>query len=399
MTSCAQCKQRLIAKEARVNCNGCKRYIHERCLARFLDSSKKQECCSRNLSNLGISIARGGPIIPRLSEQTGARTSLFDSARNIDLNNSFMSNSTLNHDLHTSNMQNPNHSVCGGWNNFSMPMQSSMAGHNMSEFQANASSLNRSQNFQPIVPHQMQQSMSSQSGSAQQLPTNWHQMSEVERSGMLFQMLAQNQTTMQSLVHDYRQIRSELTDYSVRLSTLENKNESLSTNSSAEFNQLKDLRRRGASTAELKVGGIPVDNTVAFPDLANKLLEVLKLQNLCSDILEVFEIKAKKKRGIAAAPTDNVDARGENGRNNAAARTDNVDARGENGHNKISFIIKFKSQFISQHVLKIKRQHGIVKFKDLVPDGADNVITIFEMLPPFLNELRILAKDRYVKKK
>ena len=115
------------------------------------------------------------------------------------------------------------------------------------------------------------------------------------------------------------------------------KNESRSKNSAAEFNQLKELRRCGARTAELKVGGIPHGNTVAFFDLANKLLEVLKLQELCKDILEVREIKAKKVIGTDAAP--NV----------------NVDARGENGRNKISFIIQFKS---------LKRQHGMIKFKD-----------------------------------
>ena len=156
-------------------------------------------------------------------------------------------------------------------------------------------------------------------------------------------------------------------------------NTSLSKNSAAEFNQLKELRRRGASTAELKVGGIPDGNTVAFSNLANKLLEMLKLQELCKDILEVREIKAKMI-GTGAAPNGNVDA------------------RGENGHNKISFIIQFKSQFVSQHFLKIKRQHGMIKFKDLVPDGTDNVITVFEILPPFLNELRILAKDRAVQR-
>ena len=125
MTSCTQCKQRLISKEVRVNCNGCKRYIHERCPARFLDSTKKQEYCSRNLSNSGISVVRGAPIIPRLSEQTGAGTRLFDSARNIDLNNSFLSNSSMNHDLHLPNMlnmQNINNSLSGGWNSFSKPV-------------------------------------------------------------------------------------------------------------------------------------------------------------------------------------------------------------------------------------------------------------------------------------
>ena len=78
-----------------------------------------------------------------------------------------------------------------------------------------------------------------------------------------------------------------------------------------------------------------------------------------------------------------------------AAPNTNVNAQNNNGHNKcFAFIIKFKSQFITRHVLKVKRKHGTLKFEDLVPDGSDNVISVFEMLPSYLNKLRILAKDR-----
>ena len=40
----------------------------------------------------------------------------------------------------------------------------------------------------------------------------------------------------------------------------------------------------------------------------------------------------------------------------------------------------------------------MIKFKDLFPDGTNNVITVFEMLPPFLNKLHILAKNRAVER-
>ena len=190
-------------------------------------------------------------------------------------------------------------------------------------------------------------------------------------------MLVQNQATIQSLAQDYREMRNELSDYSARLSTVENSHACLSKNCASEINQLKELRRRGASTAELKVTGIPADNTTAFPDLAKKLLSVLKLQELCVDILEVHEIQTK----IVKLTEDAASA-------NGIVPTDN-------GRNKYKgFIVKFKSQVISQHVLKCKRQHGIIKFKDLVADGADNIVSVYEMVPPFLNELRILARDK-----
>ena len=90
MTSCAQCKHRIISKETRVNCNGCKRYIHERCLTRFLSSAKKEECCSRNFDTT-VNSAISGPILSRIGDQTTACTSRFDSTRNLYLNNSFLS--------------------------------------------------------------------------------------------------------------------------------------------------------------------------------------------------------------------------------------------------------------------------------------------------------------------
>ena len=124
------------------------------------------------------------------------------------------------------------------------------------------------------------------------------------------------------------------------------------------------------------MSGIPVENNTAFSALAEKLLGVLKLQDLCKDILEVRELKAKNVMDAEAAPNTNVNA------------------RNNNGHNRSAFIIKFKLQFISRHVLKVKCKHGILKFKDLLPDGSDNIISVFEMLPFYLNELRIIAKDR-----
>ena len=143
-------------------------------------------------------------------------------------------------------------------------------------------------------------------------------MSEVDRSGMFFQLLAQNQASIQSLVNDHRQIRSVLADHSARLSNLESNHECCK-NCSVELNQLKELRRRGGGTAEIKIGGIPVENNTAFSALAEELLGVLKLQDLCNDILEVRELKAKNVMDAEAAPNTNVNAQNNNGHNRSSA--------------------------------------------------------------------------------
>ena len=115
MTSGGQCRQRIISKEVRVNCNGCKRYIHDRCLVRFLGSTKKQECCNRNLAHSVNSTAGGGPVLPRISDQNSSRTALFDSARHFDLHNSFLSTGSAIHDL---TMQHNINSLGGSSSNF-----------------------------------------------------------------------------------------------------------------------------------------------------------------------------------------------------------------------------------------------------------------------------------------
>ena len=74
----------------------------------------------------------------------------------------------------------------------------------------NNSILNRSVNFHTNNSHQAQLPIAGKTGGNPLLPSNWHQLTEVERSGMVFQMLVQNQVTIQSLAQDYREMRNEL---------------------------------------------------------------------------------------------------------------------------------------------------------------------------------------------
>ena len=143
----------------------------------------------------------------------------------------------------------------------------------------------------------------------------------------------------------------------------------------------EELRCRGEPMSEIKVNGIPANTTVSHDDLAKKNLEVIGLHNLCSDILSVCEIKPK----VAAQDVS------------GSAGTPKT-IFGDIAQQKlVRLVIKFKSNVIRQHVLQAKRLHRVVKFEDLVEDGPENVITLYEMLPPLLNDLRLLAKEKLFK--
>ena len=165
---------------------------------------------------------------------------------------------------------------------------------------------------------------------------------------------------------------------STRLSNLETFVETSAGNTQSEISQLKELRRRGEPMSEVKVNGIPANTTVSHDDIAKKILEVIGLHNICTDILSVREIKPKVAAHEASGPA-------------GIPKTNIGDIAKQQS---VSLVIKLKSNVIRQHVLQAKRLHGVVKFKDLVENCPENVITLYEMLPPLLNDLRLLAKAK-----
>lgn len=170
-------------------------------------------------------------------------------------------------------------------------------------------------------------------------------------------------------------MRLDISNQASRLSSLENKHESAPRHHSAEIDQLKELRRRGSPTAELRVGGIPGDYKEQIDVIVNKILNILKLQDLCADILEIREIKPKN-----VANNDSEQA------SEAEANTTSNKPR--------AIVVKFKSHYISQHVMSVKRKHGTIKQNEVIENGTEDAITIFDMLPPFLQDLHIRAQER-----
>lgn len=151
-----------------------------------------------------------------------------------------------------------------------------------------------------------------------------------------------------------------------------------------EIDSMKDLHRRGSPTAEIIVCGIPAANTISFDNLTKKILEVLNLQNLLNDVLEIRPIKITNSRRNPSSAANS------NSQQNDAIATD-PPSSAEVSPSK--FIVAFKSDKVSQFVLKKRRQHGDINYKELVDKGEDSKLGFYEILPPAVNELRLAARE------
>ena len=160
---------------------------------------------------------------------------------------------------------------------------------------------------------------------------------------------------MQTLVNHHNEFRGSLLDQSTLLSNLEAFVETSMGNAKSEISQLKELRHRGESTPEIKVNGVPANNTVSHAELAKKIFEVIGIHNLCSDILSVREIKPK---------TASQDSSG-----SAGTSTSKMNTGRKSQEPLTSLVIKLKSNVIRQHVLQAKWSHRVIKFSDLVSDA------------------------------
>ena len=373
--SCANCKKIIVY--GRISCNGCHKILHTECVPRFCSSNKALDCCLRTFGITEQSDKQASVILPRFVDQTAARTATFDAARGFDPNCSF--SSTCSQPPHSSQFSPPG--VNMSFFNTSTHSQSSGAPHSAQ----NRSLLNNSQ-INGNIPNSLPYTNSNNAFSVNQMstvpnvPPNWGQLSPSDQNAMLYDMLANNQATIQTLVNQHNEFRGMLLEQSMRLSKLESFVDTSTVNIKSEISQLKELRRRGEPTSEIKVNGIPANTTMSHADLAKKLLEVIGLNNLCSDILSVREIKPKIVSQVTAGtptPKSNISNKSQ--------------------EPLISLVIKLKSNVISQHILQTKRSYGVLKFNDLVEGGPDIVIRLYEMSSSLLNDLRLLAKEKATK--
>lgn len=193
-----------------------------------------------------------------------------------------------------------------------------------------------------------------------ELPTGWDDMQQSQRDGIMFKML-----------HEISQSQKSLAG---RVSALEFK----TTVHSSEMEQMKELRNRGMPLAEIKVNGIPFSCKDQIESISLKILQVLNLTNLSNDILSVRPIKVPK----LTQP------------NNSSLPSSQATGNVTDSNANFPFVIKFKSCEIRQHVLQAKRAFGPLKLSHIIQTDNDADITLYEMLPRMVHELKMAARAK-----
>lgn len=204
------------------------------------------------------------------------------------------------------------------------------------------------------------------------LPNNWEDLSQVQQLATLFHAISTSgdkvNKLFESLSQEFKSLKTTLNEYAESLRGLKYENSLLR----SEINELKESRNTTPSS-EMKVSGIPRSCTLPLNDIACAILKCMGLESLCNDIIEVrpfninSDIESTKSDNGITIPT-------------------------------FSFIVKFKSCIVRDHVLKTKRKLGAIKYCDIytgieTPSSSETV-ALYEMLPKSHHNLRLLIKER-----
>lgn len=171
-------------------------------------------------------------------------------------------------------------------------------------------------------------------------------------------LLIENKQNLAHISMQLSEVTPKIEVHDVRLDAIEESHK----HHDSEIDELKEKSHSATPTSSLKVNGIPITFSHSLLDLEHKLRDFLNLSSLHADILDVRLMEHKKSTETPSLFS--------------------------------SFVLKFKSRDISLHVLQAKRRHGKLLFSDLVPEGAKNEVSVFEMLPPHTFKLRRLARER-----
>lgn len=303
------------------------RAFHSECIARFLLSVKAQEYCHRNLVAFSNYSAHSGTSVERLFDQQEARNINYDLARGIDFNKSFSStaSSECTHTIIDSQGIDE--------------MYSNMNGLNLSQQQIAMNTSCHEAGLPNWTHNQQSFVVSNSQGRDPPLPQNWALLSESQRTGILYQMNARNDANMQAIMAEQRDFRKMMIDLTQRLNLVESNQTTVNNRLSTEIHELKDIRRNGTPTAEIKVNGIPSVTKLSTDTLAIKILEALKLNQLCNDILSTRRMNYKNSAHAESASTN------EQSNVNDKNSTENLQTQQASTTNDtLNFIIKFKSQ-------------------------------------------------------
>lgn len=198
------------------------------------------------------------------------------------------------------------------------------------------------------------------------LPDGWEHFSQSQQLLAIYNVSADSSERLSSKIAAFSSL---VRDCSEKMRSLENENALLRD----EIEQIKELLVNSPSNAELIVTGIPCSSTVPLKDIACAILKYLKLDSICSDILEVRKFMPKKDNSSTTNKTRSP---------LYLSRT------------TFSFIIRFKSIGARDLAVKIKREYGDFDFCDVFPGDLKTRVNTYEMLPTAIYKLRTLAKER-----
>lgn len=188
------------------------------------------------------------------------------------------------------------------------------------------------------------------------LPAGWAEMSEKQRSDRIMESLMgihrgvnETRSALVSIAPVFNAHTRILHSHESRISSIEKKSTATP-----------------AQTSELIIDNLPSDcyATRDPTDIVKRVLSLMNLSNLESDILNVREFKRNQAKGI------------------------------------LSLSVFFKSNFIRDHVINIKRKFGVLKLSQVFDeDSGDETVYINELLPLETYRLYMAAKEHKTKTK
>ena len=196
---------------------------------------------------------------------------------------------------------------------------------------------------------------------------------------MLFQQVNNNSVaitnTHAELASKIDNFNAIISHHSSQIKLLEDQNMILR----AEIEGLKDINRQPSS--EIKVSGIPSTCTVLIAEIAHNLLKYINADSAINDIFEIRPITPKTS-------TLNPDT---------SASTSTDQTNNLSTPLTSSFVIQFRSVCERDRVLRLKRIAKTINLENLIQNGGDVKVDVFEMLSPRVFKLYNLVKSNSTK--
>lgn len=335
MSVCRKCGHNAVNKK--IICKECGLTFHVGCLPRFVIARGCKLCCIKTFREF----SQPEPVV--INDRQGGnsdRAAFFDNARNLDSNSSFdISNSS---DISNSTIA--------------------------------INTLNAS-----LLPDQSQNQRCMQAPSPQltnmALPPDWDAMSLDQKLAQVYVTAASGANAVNALSVKTDALNSKIDTLTAKVESQEIYIKELESENRQLHGEVANLKERqskaGRANAEIKVTGIPRACQLTPADLTRAIFTKLNVAGDLSDIFDIREMNPKPLQAEAASMNGN------------SAQSQ-----------YFSYVIQFKSLCVRDRVLRAKRSFGPLTLGVIYANGGDGRIEMYEMLSPYVHNLRLAAKTR-----